>query len=459
MAASVALAKLRKELAARDVKNIDPETRKILKESDAGTASDVIECLCDLVNLLAAKNSPTGGSTPGTPGSDALAVHLVRNVLWDMRMCCSTEAAVQLVLDAVAAAGWLLCHCFVNDGLYGVGGPGTVMASGKPCWIEDASSAENFHRQAVAADIQLGACLLFPVIISGSTAFILEFFHAKPIAPDDLFLTTLSFMGESIARVAEEQNRLESQISATAGAHLLQDVSERLEHAVDVKEATRMALNAIVDNSPVWVLCHCYIVDEKDPSLLLPTHDWNDCGRTQYKDFTDTTLATNFRIGEGMPGRVLQKRVPEWIQDVQVLDAKTFHRAEAAKRTGIHTAAAFPVVFRNRVVLIVELFSEFILQNLTTNLELVAPVAQMLARVMERDAANMSRIILQTVPWAVVALSSVGSIMHCNKAATQLFDVGETPCDESWGITLASLLGPQAAEMLQSALDNIAQGK
>jgi signal transduction histidine kinase/DNA-binding response OmpR family regulator len=70
--------------------------------------------------------------------------------------------------------------------------------------------------------------------------------------------------------------------------------------------------------------------------------------------FENACRQSTFPQGVGLPGRVWSRREPGWIADV-VLD-NNFPRAAVALRTGVHGGFAFPLVWENEVIGVIEFF-------------------------------------------------------------------------------------------------------
>jgi signal transduction histidine kinase len=89
-----------------------------------------------------------------------------------------------------------------------------------------------------------------------------------------------------------------------------------------------------------------------------------------------------FRRGEGLPGRVLAGGEPIWITDD--LGPLLPSRAVIAEELGIRTAVACPVLVGDKVVAVVEFFSDKLLRPDERSVGVMAGVALQLGRVIER---------------------------------------------------------------------------
>ena len=66
-------------------------------------------------------------------------------------------------------------------------------------------------------------------------------------------------------------------------------------------------------------------------------------------------MATPFKFGEGLPGRVWKENKPQWIEDVTT--DPNFPRASHAKDIGVRCGLAFPVYTSEKLKYVFEIFS------------------------------------------------------------------------------------------------------
>jgi PAS domain S-box-containing protein len=81
---------------------------------------------------------------------------------------------------------------------------------------------------------------------------------------------------------------------------------------------------------------------------------WRESSEAQ-SEFEEITRRRTFPPGVGLPGRVWASRQPEWI--LRTADDPNFPRAAAARREGLNTGLAFPVMLDAEVLGILEFFS------------------------------------------------------------------------------------------------------
>jgi len=64
-----------------------------------------------------------------------------------------------------------------------------------------------------------------------------------------------------------------------------------------------------------------------------------------------------------MPGRALDSQKVEFVEDIRTVSSHAFYRKPMALEVGLRSAAAFPIVVRNKTVMVIELFSKQQLRN------------------------------------------------------------------------------------------------
>jgi PAS domain S-box-containing protein len=93
-----------------------------------------------------------------------------------------------------------------------------------------------------------------------------------------------------------------------------------------------------------------------------------------------------FLPGIGLPGRVWTSLQPEWIPDVT--RAKNFPRAPIAAAEGFHSAFAFPILFAEKFLGVMEFFSHEIREPDKALLAMVGSIGNQIGQFMERKGAE-----------------------------------------------------------------------
>jgi two-component system sensor histidine kinase/response regulator len=73
------------------------------------------------------------------------------------------------------------------------------------------------------------------------------------------------------------------------------------------------------------------------------------------QDFLNLSLNSEFALGRGLPGRVLDEEKPIWLFDMP--KDKSLSRSSVAKKVGLHTAMCIPLFTHDRIVGVMELFT------------------------------------------------------------------------------------------------------
>src|SRR5438874_1723933 len=119
-----------------------------------------------------------------------------------------------------------------------------------------------------------------------------------------------------------------------------------------LEEASSAILQTITSTGD-WVFSALWIYDETIGRLRCRAF-W-EAGSDNLKKFGQFSQTVQFRMGEGLPGRVWESNEPAWIHDVTV--DQNFPRSPAAKEAGLRGGFAFPLFAGRAVNGVVELFS------------------------------------------------------------------------------------------------------
>lgn len=150
----------------------------------------------------------------------------------------------------------------------------------------------------------------------------------------------------------------------------------------DTLEVLIKDLTPIIASHLGWPLAHSYIYDES-AEVLIPSGAWFDNGYPgQFKEFRLASEAMTFRSGIGLPGRVLETKTPHLITDLPA--DQNFPRKKFLKSLPIHTALGVPAVANEKVVAVLEFFTES--RNVDSEVvsQLGEAVSQMISEFLDR---------------------------------------------------------------------------
>jgi len=208
--------------------------------------------------------------------------------------------------------------------------------------------------------------------------------HWLPLKDDAGQVIGVNVVAEDITQPKQRMEALERQVAErTSALRMLRDVAAMANRAGSVAEALEYCLRRVAEHNG-WSFGHAFLPSAEEPDLLLPAYVWYTAHSEQFAEFRDLTLRTVLRAGECLPGRVFASGEPQWTTEIpHELGPR---RVELARALGITTTAAFPVMAQDRVVGVLEFFSEKAIEPDGGVLESMASVGTQLGRVIERKA-------------------------------------------------------------------------
>ena len=129
-----------------------------------------------------------------------------------------------------------------------------------------------------------------------------------------------------------------------------------------------------------WVLSALWLYDS-EAGLLGCRSIWHG-GAENLEKFAEVSRSTQFKKGEGLPGRVWESEKPTWIYDVTV--DPNFPRAPGAVEAGLHGGFAFPLFAGRAINGVIEMFSEQVVEPDHDLLQLVEAFGSLIGLFIER---------------------------------------------------------------------------
>ncbi|MBI1819904.1 MAG: PAS domain S-box protein [Nitrospirae bacterium] len=173
-------------------------------------------------------------------------------------------------------------------------------------------------------------------------------------------------------------------IQKKAFVQLLYIVATAANDASSLEEAMQTCLNEICLYNR-WPVGHIYFVLDKKKQELTPSMIWNTNPDPELSAFKKQTEATIFKPGVGLPGMVFKKKEPVWLELNESVD--NFPRIKTAHAWGLRSGIAFPLLFGDEVVAVLEFYSKHSCEPDASMLEAMAHVGSQLGRVIERKMA------------------------------------------------------------------------
>lgn len=167
----------------------------------------------------------------------------------------------------------------------------------------------------------------------------------------------------------------------TAFVELLQKITLSANSAKSSSDTMRECL-ALVCTHMRWPLGHVFLLDAAKRELG-PTDMWYVDDLVLRRPLREATAATRLPSGCGLPGRVLETRKAEWLEDM--CQATDDVRARASLESGVRGSVAFPVLVASEVVAVLEFFSNELGHPHERLLGIMENVGVQLGRAVERE--------------------------------------------------------------------------
>ncbi len=170
-----------------------------------------------------------------------------------------------------------------------------------------------------------------------------------------------------------------------------------------------------------WAVGHAYILDN-DEDKLVSSGLWHLEDDKLFQNFREISEKKVFIRGEGMVGRILQHREPEWISDLYDTDA--FVRTANGIDIGLHSGIGLPILVGDHVRGVLEFFSEVEMEPNQTLLNALLQVGTQVGRVFERSSAveeltKLSRAV-EASSTGIIITDSKANIEYINPKFTEI---------------------------------------
>jgi PAS domain S-box-containing protein len=200
------------------------------------------------------------------------------------------------------------------------------------------------------------------------------------------------------------------------------EITRVLVRSLDWPEAIRESMRIVCETLD-WALGQMWTVDA-NRDLIRFRCAWS---RHECSAFVAASKALVFGKGQGLPGRVWLKAVPEWIEDAPEDPARP--RARWASQCGLHGALCFPLTAGGRVLGVLEFFATERLRPQDELLQAVVALGSQLGEYVVRNRAERLlreseerfRLLIEGVKeYAIVMLDPHGRVATWNQGATRI---------------------------------------
>ena len=232
-------------------------------------------------------------------------------------------------------------------------------------------------------------------------------------------------------------------LEKTSWVKLLQAVAISANATSTFEQAIQAAVEEICAQTG-WPVGHVFRVEEG--GRVATTKLWHVSDAQQFEAFREASDRSLLHPGDGLPGLVLKTGRRVWMNDVST--HPDFIRRDAARKTGIRAALAFPVRLEDEVVAVMEFFSPEKVEPEPGFLEVMEHIGTLLGQAGEHrlieealvDNEERLRTIIDTASDAFVEMDTDGLIRDWNAKAVDTFGWGR---DEVIGRNLCETIIPE----------------
>jgi signal transduction histidine kinase len=238
------------------------------------------------------------------------------------------------------------------------------------------------------AAVRFGSSGLCITLVATLLLFVGEPFGGPSVTPvpaDNtialgVFLLAIAIPLLLLAALVQERRQAQEQLS------LLQTITMEAHAADDLPSALEVVLRRVCETTG-WVIGQAWI-PRHDGTALECSPSWFSMA-TGLEPFRQSSAATTFLPGVGLPGRVWASKQPAWIEDVTV--DPNFPRVQVASALELKAALGVPIRSGDEVLAVVEFFMREPRREDARLVNVIAAVTAQLDLVMERKRAEQAR--------------------------------------------------------------------
>jgi transcriptional regulator with GAF, ATPase, and Fis domain len=202
------------------------------------------------------------------------------------------------------------------------------------------------RRGEIARAAGCTAALALPLVVQNEVVGALDFFVMEPLALSDERIDVLRRVSELVSSALERLHERAARLEAEEDMDVLVTVLRANAGRNSVDDIAKVALD-LVRSSFRWAYGAYYVIDPADNALRFAV----DSGSID-DEFRRATREARFEQGDGLAGRAWASRDVAAACDISVdSDAA---RSAVARRTGVKSGVAFPVVVKGRMAGVME---------------------------------------------------------------------------------------------------------
>lgn len=225
----------------------------------------------------------------------------------------------------------------------------------------------------------LEACELFAITRNKFTELLSQSPQLIPAVFASVVGKARTFSEQFLLELCEKQ-KLREEV-ARERYRAIASIAAAANEASTIDEAMQIVVEQIC-NYGRWSVGHVYVMDENQKGNLFSSSVWHMESPELFEPFQKVSEMTRFSAGVGLPGRILAKQKPVWVEDVT--KSASCPRARAAEQTGLKSGFGFPVLVEKQVAAVLEFFSDTLRETDRLLLEATVQIGSQLGRLIER---------------------------------------------------------------------------
>jgi len=246
-------------------------------------------------------------------------------------------------------------------------------------FVEDLGDLKDCVRAPVARRAGVKSGMAFPIVLNGKVAGMMDFFALETLHPSEGRLEALRNVGKLVSGAFERMAIAQKQEDAAQNVAAVNRVLEAVTRAATTQEAARMALDTVKDAFG-WAYGSYWTVDPKENALRFSV----ESGSVN-EEFRRVTMEASFREGEGLSGRAWKSRELYFVEDLGEL--KDCVRAPVAKKAGVKSGIAFPIILDGKIAGTMDFFAMDTLHPSQDRLDALKNVGRLVSGAFSRIAA------------------------------------------------------------------------
>ena len=189
--------------------------------------------------------------------------------------------------------------------------------------------------------------------------------------------------------ITEAKKAEQSLISQSLLLQLTRNAARIANEAYSLEEALEKSL-ALICHFMEWPVGHVYRINAEDPALLEPSGIWYASDQVRFARLMQATSEIRYRLGRGLPGRVLENGQPVWLPDIHRDQDIPKEMLDSAPE--IRTGCGMPIRIGNRIVAVMELYSDRHVDRDQNLIDSLSHISDQIGHVAEREEnAKVSR--------------------------------------------------------------------